>query len=138
MSTAFFDIQAALNDRLNTMTSLPSTAWPNDGYAPTIGTLWLRPTVLPADTAAATLGSTGTDEQIGVYQIDVFAPAGVGDGASRAMTDLIADRFKPVTELTYNGRMVRCISVSIGAARTEENWYHVPVRVSYLSFTAKR
>jgi len=138
MSTVFFNLQAALHSRLSTMTSVPPVAWPNYGYTPTAGTLWLRPTVLPADTAAATMGDSGTDEQTGVYQIDIFAPLDEGDGAARAMADALADRFKPVTELTYNGLTVRCISGSIGGLIREDNWLHLPVKIRYLSYTTKR
>jgi hypothetical protein len=138
MSTAFFDLQAALHTRLSTMPSLPDVAWPNYGFEPTLGTLWIRPTVLPADTAAATYGDSGTDEQTGVYQIDVFAPLDEGDGEVRQMADTIADRFKPTTAITYNGLTVRCISVSIEGLTREENWLHLPVKIKYLAFSAKR
>lgn len=134
----FLDVSAALDSRLNGMTDLPPVAWPNVAYEPTIGTLWLRPTLLPADTVAATLGSTGTDENLGVYQVSVFAPSGTGKGAAVVMADAIAERFKPMTKLTYNGLLVRCVTASIGSAVQNGDWYHVPVYINYLSHTTKR
>jgi hypothetical protein len=94
--------------------------------------------MLPGDTVGATVGATGTDEHIGVYQVDVFAPTGTGKGAAVVMADNIANHFKPVTELTYNGRLVRCVTVSIGAAVQNGDWYQIPVDINYLSFTTKR
>lgn len=136
--TVFADISAALDARLNAMAGLPPVAWENTGYEPTTGTLFLRPTLLPADTAGATLSDTGTDEHIGVYQVDVFAPLGEGKAEAVAMADSIAEQFKPVTELTYNSRLVRCVAVSRGVGSRDDSWYQIPVTVSYLSYTTKR
>ena len=113
-------------------------AWENDIYKPIKGTLYLRPTLLPGDTVGATLSSGGTDEHVGVYQIDVFAEATKGKKAAIVMADLIADRFKPVTEMAYGGVTVRAVSVSRGAGVTESGWYKIPVTVRYLAFTTKR
>jgi hypothetical protein len=136
--TVFYDIQAALNQQLNTMPSAPPIAWPNTNYEPAVGTLWLRPTLLPADSEVATLGAGGSDENIGIYIIDIFAPLGDGHLEAYQMADTVANRFKTDTELTYNGRTVWCMSASIAAATREENWWQVPVRIAYLSYTAKR
>lgn len=136
--SVFFNLSAALDGHLETLSGAPDIAWPNSQYEPAIGSSWVRPTLLPGDTAAATLGASGTDEQIGIYQVDVFTPLGAGKTAAFQLADSIAEHFKPVTELTYSGQMVRCVSVSIGAPEEAEGWYMLPVRINYLSFTAKR
>jgi len=138
MSTVFKDIKAALDVRLSTMTGLPSVAWQNTSYEPVLGTTYLRPTVLPGNTVGATLGSSGSDEHVGVYQIDIFTKAGIGRGVATVLTDTIGDHFKPVTELVYNAQTVRCVSVSIGAAREGDGWYQIPVDINYMAFTTKR
>jgi len=134
----FLSISAALDARLNTMASVPPVAWENDAYKPIKGTLYLRPTLLPAPTTGATLGGTGTDEQVGIYQIDVVGDSGEGKNEAIVMADLIADQFKPVTELTHAAVTVRCVTVSRGPALIQEDRYVIPVTVSYLSFTTKR
>ena len=136
--SVFLDISAALDDRLNNMASLPPVAWPNLKYEPTKGTLYLRPTLLPAETFGETLGSGGTDNNSGIYQVDVFSPADAGKNAAYVMADNIAEQFKPVTELTYNGRLVRCISVSIGATIADDDRFVLPVSIRYLALTTKR
>jgi hypothetical protein len=141
MSSVFLDISAALNSQLNTLDGKPPIAWENYPYTPTVGTLYARPTLLPGDTAGATVGSKavgGKDEHIGVYTIDVFAPSDSGRNAAFVMADKIADQFKPVTELKYNGVTVRCDTVSIGAASQSSGWYMVPIRIRYIAYTAKR
>lgn len=120
------------------MASLPAVAWQNTDYQPVIGTSFLRPTLLPSETVGSSIGATGTDNNSGIYQIDVFTEASRGRGASNILEDLIADHFKANTDLTYNGVIVNIVSASILTARNEESWYHVPVEIRYLSFTTKR
>ena len=136
--TVFADIQSALNTRLNTLSGGYAVAWENIEYEPVQGTPYLRPTFLPAETFGATIGATGTDNQSGIYQIDVFVKAGQGHGAAVILADSIADHFKPVTELVYNGRLVRCMSVSILRGRSDNGWYQVPIEIRYLALTTKR
>lgn len=44
----------------------------------TAGIKWIRGTLLPADTTAASLGTTGTDYHQGIFQIDYFNEVGIG------------------------------------------------------------
>lgn len=137
--SVFLDISAALDARLNTMTGLPDVAWENKVYEPTLNELYLRATHLPADTVAGTIGdSISTDLSTGIYQVDVFAPAGDGKSEGYVMADLIADHLKRDTELTYNSRTVRIKNVSLSPARQDNGWYQIPVNISYYSFTTAR
>lgn len=135
MTTYFLDIRAALDARLNTLSGLPPVAWPNTRYEPVYNTLWLRPTLLPSGTRAATMTE---DMHTGIYQIDIFAPIGTGPAATDAMADAIADHFKPLTSLTSGSATVRCITVSRRVATTDDAWYHTIIEVSYLSLTPNR
>ena len=134
----FLNISSALDTRLAAMASVPPVAWENSNYSPVKGTLYLRATLLPGDTEGATIGSGGTDEHVGLYQIDVMGGVGKGKNATVVMADLVADHFKPVTELTDSGTTVRCVSVSRGTGRNENGRWRIPVTVKYLSFTTKR
>lgn len=139
--SVFLDISAALDTRIGTLSGGSPIAYMNKRYEPTEGTLYLRPTMLPAETFGAVVGSSadgGKDMQTGLYQIDVFAPSDEGKNEAYTKADAIADHFKPVTELTYNGRIVRCVSVSIEPAIQDGGWYQVPVVVRYRAYTAKR
>ena len=139
--SVFLDISAALDGRLDTLSGSPSIAWENDAFKPVNGTLYLKPELLPADSEASTIGTSaagGNDENIGIYLINVFAPVDEGKNEAYVMADSIADHFKPVTELTYNGRTVRCMAASIAPAIKDGDRWQVPVRIRYLSFTVKR
>lgn len=143
MASNFVDISAALDEHLKNMTSVPPVAWENSAYVPTIGTLYLRPTNLSGDSYA----ETEKDRNDGIYVIDIMAPSGEGKRESMVMADLIADRFKQDTEITYNGKTVRIQSVSVSDGRnvtgSEQSnnaggWYMKPVNIVYYSFTARR
>lgn len=137
--SVFLDISAALDGRLNTMTGKPAVSWENVSYTPVNGTLYIRPTLLAGDTNQASLGDSGTDQNIGIYQLDVFAPAGTGKGAAIVMADTIANQFKRGTVLTYSGVTVRVKNASRQAAiNNADGWYQVPVVVTYISYTQPR
>ena len=138
----FMDISTALDAHLLAMPSLPPVAWENDEYEPTKGALWIQQTLLPNDTVGGTLGvqaNGGNDMVTGIYWLNVFAPAGDNTGKKTAfdMADAIADYFR-VDSLTYNGRKVEIVSISQGAASNGKAWFMVPVKINYLSITAKR
>ena len=136
--TVFADISIALDTRLAGMTSLPAVAWENKTYIPVTGTLYLRPTTLFGDAVQATLGSSGIDENTGIYQVDVFAPADKGKSAGLIMSDNVATRFARGTNLTYNGRTVRIVSARRRPATIADGWYQIPVEIVYKSFTTPR
>jgi len=139
MSTAFFDITAALDDNLNTMVAKPPVAWENRPFTPVMGTLYIRPTHLPAITEPETIGSSGEDLNIGIYQIDVFSESGKSKKELLEMADQVVDQFKHGKILTYNGVNVEIESVSLRSFNNNsDGWYQVAIEVKYYSFTARR
>jgi len=137
--TVYTDIDSALDGHLNDMPDLPPVAWENKAYTPVNGTLYLRPKIIPGDTRQATLGDSGTDENIGIYQVDVFAAAGEGKEEAIVKADEIADHFKRGTLLTHNDRNVRIKSASrrVGV-NTPDGWYMISVEIVYITFTEAR
>jgi hypothetical protein len=136
--TVFADISAGLDRRLNTMTGKPPIAWENKKFAPTQGTLYARPTIIPADTEQWSLGQNGQDLSTGIYQVDVIAPAGKGKKAAYAMADTIADRFKRGTDIVENSRTISIINASRAAGFNDGDRFIVPVTIQYRAFTAAR
>lgn len=140
MATVFTKISAALDGHLNTMTGKPAIAWPNDDYAPVIGTLYARPTNLAGDFGQITLGSSGQDRVDGIYQVDIFSPSGKGKLESMTMADLIADRFKRGTNITYSGLTLRIRGVSgpKNAINEDNGWFHTFIEITYRANTEAR
>jgi len=134
--TTFLDISAALDNHLNNMVSLPSVAWPNKSFTPSVGTIYIRPTQLTGDSTPTTYTD---DQNIGIYQIDIFVEAGQGKAEIQEMADLIADRFKPDTQMAYNGVTVEVKTVSQKPAiNNNDGWYSMMIEIVYYSFTTRR
>lgn len=132
--TTFSDIRTALESTLNAE-GIP-TAWENLEFEPSVGTAFVRPTLLPGEARQAGLGAGGKDEHRGLFQIDVFAEAGVGPVTT--LPDQIANAFKRGSTHTFNGVDVRVRSASQDPARREGSWWIIPVIIRYYAFTAAR
>jgi hypothetical protein len=136
--TVFTDISAGLDGHLNTMTNKPPVSWENKKYKPVNDVLYVRPTILPADTDQASLGSNGQDLNTGIYQVDVLAPAGKGKKTAYEMADLIADRFKRGTDIVENSRTITVVRASRGTGFNDGDRYIVSVSIEYRAFTQAR
>jgi len=135
MATTFNDIQAALDNRLNTFAGGYDIAWPNINYEPAGNATFLTPNFIPEETLQVGLGTNGKDETNGIYQIDVVYPAGQGRSS---VPDSVADHFKRGTVMSYNDVSVRVRSVSIAQAITDGAYHFVPISVNFDSYTDAR
>lgn len=140
--TAFVDISSALENNLDDMVEKPAIEWENKPLTEAERAdlaIWIRPTLLPGDTIPDTIGSAGSDLNVGIYQIDVFTRSGSTKKTAIEMADKIALQFKHGTKLTYNGVTVEIKTVSIRPAFNDKNgWYMLIVEIVYYSFTARR
>lgn len=128
----FNDLQSALQVKLNSLANRPYIAWPNVDFTPISGKTYLRPTLLPAKSTLSTLD--GMQRNSGLYQIDIFTPAGIGSGAALSLADTIKDHFNESTELTANDTIVYIQAISISAPSREEAWYRVYVQIDYIVY----
>tara|TARA_R110000824_G_scaffold96537_4_gene231128 strand:+ start:5322 stop:5735 length:414 start_codon:yes stop_codon:yes gene_type:complete len=137
MSSDFLDISSALDGHMNGITSYP-IAWENTVYTPIIGGNYFRPSILPASTEQAGLGSAGLDEHIGIYQVDVYTEAGKGRRGAEFNADAVADHFKRGTSLTYNGVVVRLGDTSRSAGIIDGDRFVISVSINYSAHVAPR
>ena len=137
MSTYSLDISAALDTKLSQFATANSVqvAYENSEFTPTVGTLYLRATHLPADSLPIGLSFTSALNHLGIYQVDVIAPVDKGKGAAFAMADLLVTAF-PRGDLTYNGVKVRIKSVSPQPGTRDGAYYIVSVIINYQSITS--
>ena len=138
MSTVFADISSALDTRLNTLLGQTPIAWENTAFVPIKDVLYLRPYILPAATIQAALGVSGIDEYIGIYQIDIFAPAGKGRGEAEIKADSVADHFKRGTDLSSNGKTIRLGNVSRNAGIKSEDRFIISISINYMAHVTPR
>ena len=133
--TLYKDIRAALATHLSGLSGVPAIAWENVAYTPIVGTPWIRPTVLMGQPRQAAIGDSGPNEQVGVYQIDLFYPPDQGVLPVNTMAGKIEQRFKRGTQLTYNGIRLTISKAYISALSQESDWVQVPVNINFFAFT---
>jgi len=134
--TAHNYIENAMRTQLATMVGAPAIAWPNDDLTPVVGTPYLRFNILFSTPSQNTLGTNGTNEQLGFVQVDVVYPAGGGNGLSRAMVGKVTDQFKRGTLPTYSGQDVTVLNVYPSGAISDADWYTIPVTINFRACTA--
>ena len=127
----FSETQIALDTRLSTLASSPPVAWENVNYTPVEGTLYLRPSNLPAGTAAVGIANTDTVRGVGIYQVDVFAPSEAGPGAALTAADLVADHFTRGLRLTSGNTKVIVGVPTQEPATPSGAWLQVAVLIPY-------
>ena len=138
MANIFSDIESALDQKLNALSSKPDIAWANRRYDPQEDTPYLQPFLLPSDTVQASLGANGLDKHIGVYQISIFVPLLKGKKAGNDLADAIANHFARGSHLVYNTATVRITTVKIGQGRRDSTHWHIPVDVNYETYSEAR
>jgi len=136
--SADFDIELALITSVRNL-GLPAlqnvvieepntTAEPNS-----LGSLWLKATVVRGETEPVTLGSFGEDNHNGFLQIDVNVPINTGIG-------LVSNLAGDIKKLYPAGRKIGQAVVSrssVGAGRTVGGWYRLSVTIYFYSRIAR-
>tara|TARA_R100001440_G_scaffold16970_2_gene28766 strand:- start:16006 stop:16545 length:540 start_codon:yes stop_codon:yes gene_type:complete len=97
---------------------------------------WVVGSLIPGDTVASTMGASGRDISVGIFQIDYYAKTGIGGYTERL--DSIANYFSRGSTLTANGTEVRIENVSLGVGRRDGAFFVRNVDVSYFAVTAAR
>lgn len=124
-------IRSAFVTRLLTFPNLPTVAWENVHFTPTIGSPYLKPFLLPGEPIQAEIGENGRNRHVGVFQISLFYPAGNGIGLADTMRDGIIEHFKRGTILTNGVINVEIIKAYGGPILEEPGWMHRPITIRY-------
>lgn len=117
-------IRSVLRAHLLSLPNLPDAAWENRSFTPTLGTPWMRETLLPADerqTASDTL------QALGLTQFDVVYPADSGTETAEDMADTIKHHFRPPQ--VVGGVVIERADRLPG--RIDGAWYMVPIRIHW-------
>ncbi len=125
----FSNIQAALDTKLATLSGLPSVAWDNTKFIPTLGTTFLRPTLLPASSSLFTLNEVRRNP--GIYQVDIFTEVEKGPSAGLALADSIKTLFEGARRLTAGADTIFIKQVSLGKGERQDAWNHTFVEINY-------
>ena len=129
------DIQIALETRLSTTSGLPSdVAYQNTGYEPTIGTEWVRPTLLRAPASMAEINDVQAFP--GVFQIDVMVPTDAGSQRLNVLLDAIYDHFKADRDLVEGSTTVLIDEINILPSLRDGAFYMGSIEVNYICYSS--
>ena len=131
MSAPFSAIRSAFVTKLQAYVGLPSVAWENALFTPTIGAMYLQPSLLPGEPSQVEIGPSGNDRHTGVFQISIFAPTGSGTQAMNTLRDGLIDHFKRGTILIYGAVSLTIIKAFPGPTMQETDWQHLPITIRY-------
>lgn len=126
----FTDTQAALDQRLSTVSGLPSVAWENILFKPVKGTTFIRPVMLSAASTMETIEAR-LQSNPGIYQIDVFVDTEKGPAALNTLVDTIFDHFKAINTLTEGTTDVWLQAISRSPAIRDESWFKGTILINY-------
>lgn len=132
--SAILQISDLLFARLKALVFTPAIpiAWPNTKFTPP-ASLWLRPTIIPAAQNPISLNIDGTNEILGIFQIDVFSPLQSGE-KGEMIASQIAGQFRRGTKLLGSLARVEVRNVLVTQGRSDTVNWQVPVSVSYRAF----
>lgn len=130
-------IQAALEQRLATVTPKLPTAFENMPFAPSAGAPYQRVSLVTAEPVNATYGGNDWREQ-GFLQVTLCYPsqaAGLaGSRPARAQADVVRAAFPRGASFTFDGITVVIEGTpSIGPAFGDGDRFCVPVRIRYFA-----
>lgn len=129
-------VRAALESRLNGMSSVLPTAWENVPFSPTEGVAWQKANLLMNDPVDYAVNLDVT-EQRGLFQVTTYFPEGNGTATASAYAKSVADRFAPDQTLTSGGVDVEILSTArIATSRQIDGWWVTPITIPWRSFNA--
>lgn len=125
-------IRKALEQKLDTILPALATAWENTQYAPVSGTPYQKVNLLRARPENPTMDSFRTE--MGIMQVALFYPLGVGANAAEVRAELIAATFPKGLRLSSGGVNVDINgSAYIMAGSADGDRWMIPVRIPYFS-----
>jgi Bacteriophage related domain of unknown function len=112
-----------------------AVAYPGLSFVPVPGQPYLRPWLLPAPTI--TTDWARSNDFSGIFQIDVFWPAGQGIKPAMAAAAQIVDYFAGGTPYAGTDIAVQVNEAPyLSPAQQEPGWLQIPVNVRYRAFAS--
>ena len=124
------EVRSALLTQLKNVVRGTLIAEENKQFTPSDGTPWVRETLLPGIPNRVEIMQDGRSRQVGVYQVDVFTPSGIGTGIADALSTTIGDAF--VVGSSFGTSVIVVIQRVYGQpGREDGDWYHKPLVIEW-------
>jgi len=124
-------IRKALEQRLAALAPAIATAYENAPFVPAVGTPYQRVSMLPATPDNSTQGATLYLE-IGIFQVTLMWPMGVGPSVMEDRAQLLRAHFKRGTSMVESGITVIVTKTpSVAPAFVDGDRFTVPVSIAF-------
>lgn len=126
-------VRMALRARLLTVIDDDLLAKENESFTPPRPqrTPWFRETLLPGIPTRVEIMRDGETRTRGVYQVDVFVPAGEGTVIPDELAKMIVDAFPQGSTHSSDGLTVNVRRSYPQSARSAGDWYMQPVVIDW-------
>lgn len=120
-----------------TQDTVPPVAWPDNGYTPVSGTLYLEPTFRPNRGGVSGVGRVPARRLFGLFQVDVNYSTGSGSEAGADMADALMAYFMPPARsfITSGSTTIRLGYQGQPPYRTgkftKDGWSTIPISISW-------
>lgn len=115
-----------------------NTQYENVKFTPATNEIWARLTMIPAQPVPVTIGTPGTDEHVGLLQVDIFAPLDDSTGPTLQVADLIAECFFAGANFSHENQCVRITSCGRGRSAVEGGWYRTIITINWSARVPRR
>lgn len=125
-------VRAALETALAAVAGIPSIAYENRPFTPTVGTAYAAAYMLFAEPDNPEIGGLYTER--GVFQVNLFYPLSAGPGDAEEMAGTIRTAFARGSSFTASGVTVQIEKTpEIGPGRVEDDRYLKPVKIRFFA-----
>lgn len=124
-------IQTTLDAVVAAISGIPAITTENNLTKVVAGKPFSRTTLIPARPNVLTVGTSGRDELIGIFQIDLFYPIASGSSAASAMADAVVAAFPRTYDVAAGSSRLRVTQSWREVGRVIEQMYVIPVTLAW-------
>jgi hypothetical protein len=134
MSDLSPEIEAKLEQHLESISGIPDIAWENGSYNPT-DVEYVEPYHIPTLREPASRGNMFRTLYRGVFRIECLIPRNKGTGAARLLTSKIIEAFEANTDFTLaSGKYATVRDTYKETGIPDGAFYRVPVNVRWYAY----
>lgn len=133
--SAYKDIQSCLDNHLAGTVGLPDIAQANVAYNPNPNTTYVKVSFNPTSKRPATRGLNPQMRYQGSYELLICTPEGLGAGAGYVLADVLSERFKATSDITFGGTIVPLEYSEVLSSYLDSPHYCTPVSVVWYYYS---
>ena len=131
----YADIQSALIESWNNGNFGLTTIYSDRNGSPTTDHARLR--FIPAASTPATMGSDGTNEVTGIFQVDIMTRTGRGNGEALESADSVCAAYPSGRRISYNGQQIIIWGAELNGPRSEGGWLRSTVSINFAAYVRR-